>query len=296
MSWCFMAMMSLTALTMTAQDVVIRRSTTTTTTTTTSTTRVSKPQDRVVKPPKPKVTTGTLSITSTPSASMQTFTAGGVTFKMVRVEGGTFTMGATSEQGSDADSDESPAHRVTLPTYYIGETEVTQALWQAVMGNNPSHFKGYNLPVEQVSWEDCQNFIRKLNSMTKQNFRLPTEAEWEFAARGGNKSQGCKYSGNHAIDKVAWYTNNSGSKTHPVKTKTANELGVYDMSGNVWEWCQDWYGRFSPQTNPKGPSSGSYRVFRGGSWNYFAKYCRVSIRSNSTPDYRYYNLGFRLAL
>ncbi|MBQ8759966.1 MAG: formylglycine-generating enzyme family protein [Bacteroidales bacterium] len=217
---------------------------------------------------------------------------------MIAVEGGTFQMGATSEQGGDAYSNESPVHNVTLSDYYIGETEVTQELWQAVMGSNPSHFSGYpQRPVEYVSWNDCQEFITKLNELTGRNFRLPTEAEWEYAARGGNKSQGYKYSGSNTLGNVAWYDDNSSS-THNVKTKSPNELGIYDMSGNVYEWCQDWYGSYSSssQTDPTGPSSGSLRVLRGGSWNHYARYCRVSYRDRNNPDYGYDGYGFRLAL
>lgn len=215
---------------------------------------------------------------------------------MILVEGGTYTMGATSEQGSDADNAEKPAHQVTVSTFSIGETEVTQELWQAVMGNNPSNFKGPRRPVEQVSWEDCQNFIRKLNSLTGRRFRLPTEAEWEYAARGGTKANDHKYAGSSVIDRVAWYDRNSGCQTHDVATKRANELGLYDMSGNVWEWCQDLYGRYSSasQTNPKGPSSGSGRVFRGGGWLHDARLCRVSTRVNETLSHRFSNLGLRL--
>ncbi len=171
----------------------------------------------------------------------EVITVKGVSFKMIGVQGGTFTMGATSEQGSDAGSDEEPAHQVTVSTFSIGDTEVTQELWQAVMGNNPSNFKGPRRPVEKVSWEDCQNFIRELNSLTGKRFRLPTEAEWEYAARGGRKANGHKYAGSSSIDNVAWYRDNSGSQTHDIATKLANELGLYDMSGNVREWCQDWY-------------------------------------------------------
>lgn len=160
------------------------------------------------------------------------FTVRGVSFEMVRVEGGTFRMGATSEQGSDVWDNEKPVHSVTLSGYYIGKTEVTQALWKAVMGINPSRFKGDYLPVENVSWDDCQEFIRKLNSMTGQNFRLPTEAEWEFACRGGNNSRGYKYSGSNNLGSVAWYDGNSGNKTHPVGTKAPNELGIYEMCGS----------------------------------------------------------------
>ena len=228
----------------------------------------------------------------------QTFTVKGVSFTMIAVEGGAFKMGATSEQGSDADSDEKPVHHVTLSDYYIGETEVTQELWHAVMGSNPSYFKGNKKPVEQVSWNDCQKFITKLNQITGKNFRLPTEAEWEYAARGGKNSKGYKYSGSNTLGNVAWYTDNSGSSTHDVKTKSANELGIYDMSGNVWEWCQDWYGDYSSssQTNPTGPTSGSNRVSRGGGWSRNAEGCRVSHRSSSTPGFRGGNLGFRLCL
>ncbi|MBP9995143.1 MAG: SUMF1/EgtB/PvdO family nonheme iron enzyme, partial [bacterium] len=233
------------------------------------------------------------------AAGNKTFTVNGVSFEMVAVNGGTFTMGATSEQGSDAYDWEKPAHSVTLSDYYIGKFEVTQELWEAVMGSNPSSFKGSKLPVESVSWDDCQTFIRKLNSLTGANFRLPTEAEWEYAARGGSRSRGYKYSGSNSIGEVAWYDDNSGSKTHTVGTKSPNELGIYDMSGNVWEWCQDWYGNYSSgfQTNPQGPSSASNRVYRGGSWyNLYAGDCRVSNRSYGTPDYRNYYLGLRLAL
>ncbi len=232
-------------------------------------------------------------------AALKTITVKGVSFDMIMVEGGTFTMGATSEQGNDAYNSEKPAHQVTLSDYYIGETEVTQALWKAVMGRNPSYNKSNSNPVEHVSWNDCQKFIKKLNKLTGRTFRLPTEAEWEFAARGGNKSKGYKYAGSNSIDNVAWYTSNSSSKTHAVKTKSPNELGIYDMSGNVSEWCQDWYGSYSSnaQTNPKGPSSGSGRVLRGGSCCcIYARYCRVSYRINNSPGFRIYDYGLRLVL
>lgn len=227
----------------------------------------------------------------------RTFTVKGVNFTMVPVAGGTFRMGATAEQNSPGNA-EKPVHSVTLSSYYIGVTEVTQALWEAVMGKNPSYFKGADLPVEQVSWEDCQTFIRKLNALTGQTFRLPTEAEWEYAARGGGKSKGYQYSGSNNLGEVAWYDDNSGSKTHAVGTKRANELGLYDMSGNVWEWCQDWYGSYSSsaQTNPQGASSGSYRVNRGGSWSSYARGCRVANRNSLSPGFRCYYLGLRLAL
>ena len=227
------------------------------------------------------------------------FIINGVSFRMRDVEGGTFTMGATFEQGSEAYYDEKPTHSVTLSNFSIGETEVTQELWQAVMGSNPSHFSGTNLPVEMVSWNDCQTFIQKLNQLTGKNFRLPTEAEWEFAARGGTKSLGRKYSGtNYDIDNYVWYNGNSSSKTHPVGQKYSNELWLYDMSGNVSEWCQDLYDSYSSsaQTNPTGPASGSNRVFRGGSWDYNARYCRVSCRTRKSPTSCYSNLGLRLVL
>ena len=228
----------------------------------------------------------------------RTFTVNGVTFEMIAVKGGTFTMGCTSEQGGDCYNDEKPTHNVALSDYYIGKFEVTQKLWKAVMGSNPSNWKGDELPVESVSWNDVQEFITKLNQKTGANFRLPTEAEWEYVARGGNKSRGYKYSGSNKIGKVAWYTDNSGSKTHQVGTKSPNELGIYDMSGNVWEWCQDWYGSYSSssQTNPTGPSSGSCRVLRGGSWNCHARDCRVSNRGINSPGYRSGYNGFRLVL
>ncbi len=223
------------------------------------------------------------------------FTVNGVSFEMVRVEGGTFRMGATAEQEDEANSDEMPVHSVTLSSYYIGKTEVTQALWQAVMGSNPSYNKGADLPVERVSWDDCQEFIQKLNTLTGRNFRLPTEAEWEFACRGGNNSRGYKYSGSNNLGSVAWYDGNSGLKTHPVAKKSPNELGIYDMSGNVDEWCSDWYGDYSSgaQANPAVPLSGSERVFRGGSW--FTS-CSSSNRGCIDPGDYFDFLGLRLAL
>lgn len=229
--------------------------------------------------------------------SYKVYRVGGVEFKMLYVEGGTFTMGATAEQCDNAYDDEKPTHKVTLSGYHIGEVPVTQALWKAVMGGNPSFFKGDNNPVNMVSWNDCQEFIEKLNKMTGERFRLPTEAEWEYAARGGNRSRGYKYAGSNNVDEVAWYDGNSGRTTHPVRQKKANELGLYDMSGNVWEWCNDWYGKYgdAPQTNPTGPATGSGRVNRGSSWGSYAGSFRVSIRDSSTPSIRSGSLGFRLA-
>ena len=222
----------------------------------------------------------------------------GISIDMVRVEAGTFTMGATSEMKGSFNWEE-PTHQVTLTNdYYIGKYEVTQALWQVVMGNNPSYFKGDNLPVEKVSWDDCLEFIDKLNSITGKTFRLPTEAEWEYAARGGNKSRGYQYSGSNNISDVAWYDGNSRNITHPVGSKQANELGIYDMSGNVSEWCQDRWGYYSSssQTNPTGINSGSDRVRRGGCWCNTDGYCRSSCRFSTEPGSRATTLGLRLVL
>ncbi len=220
------------------------------------------------------------------------YTANGVSFKMIAVQGGTYTMGATSEQDSDAWDHEKPAHKETVSDFMIGETPVTQELWQAVMGNNPSYFTGdLQRPVEQVSWDDCQEFIRKLNQLTGQNFRLPSEAEWEYAARGGNRSNGYKYAGSNSVGTVAWYYDNSGSTTHKVKTKQPNELGIYDMSGNVCEWCQDkWCGNYNS------PRNSGYRVLRGGGWAYGARGVRVSDRNFCDPDHGDDTIGLRLAL
>ena len=235
----------------------------------------------------------------TDSVGSEIFTLNGASFKMVRVEGGKFQMGATSDQGQYAESDEKPAHEVTLSTFRIGETEVTQAVWLAVMGANPAHFMGNDRPVENVSWDDCQEFIQKLNQLTGRTFRLPTEAEWEYAARGGKKSKGYMYSGSAKATDVAWYTKNThDSGSREVKTRLPNELGLYDMSGNVWEWCQDWYENYSSKSvkNPTGPTNGTLRVRRGGSWYYEANNCRVSFRISRSPDYSSPDLGLRLAL
>jgi formylglycine-generating enzyme required for sulfatase activity len=218
--------------------------------------------------------------------------------EMVFVEGGTFTMGCTTEQGSDCSNDEKPLHRVTLSDFNIGKYEVTQAQWEAIMGSNFSRFKGDNLPVDNVYLKEIQEFIEKLNSQTGKNYRLPTEAEWEYAARGGNKSNGYKYSGSNNLSLVAWFIDdNNGNTTHPVGTKLPNELGIYDMSGNVREFCSDWYGSYSKpeQQNPTGNLSGSYSVTRGGSWYCHAQNCRVTFRSTYIDIYSYL-FGFRLVL
>lgn len=266
----------------------------------------------------------------------QTFDVNGVSFNMIPVEGGTFTMGATPEM-KNAQDDEIPSHQVGLNNYYIGETEVTQELWETVMGYNPSFFNFRQYPVENVSWQECQIFIKKINKIIGKKFRLPTEAEWEFAARGGNKSKGFQYSGGDNIDELAWYADNCETEfrdmllsdewqyceelapydeieheeysdtrwgitrkkmPHPVKLKLPNELGIFDMTGNVWEWCQDWFGDYNDKTqyNPKGNNKGKEKVFRGGSWENTYKVCHTSCRSAVAPDTAFNNIGFRLVL
>lgn len=219
---------------------------------------------------------------------------------MVYVEGGTFMMGATADQGSDASITAKPAHSVTLPSFSIGRYMVTQAQWDAIMGSNESLYEGPNNPVTNVSWNDCQKFIKKLNKLTGKKFRLPTEAEWEYAARGGKKSRGYRYSGSNKIGDVAWYKDNHSQMSHEVGGREPNELGIYDMSGHLWEWCNDWYDRdyyeVSPSYNPQGPSRGSDKVNRGGCMQSDPQKCAVSYRSLDEPDTRYSILGFRLAL
>lgn len=213
--------------------------------------------------------------------------------EMVFVEGGAFEMG--SEAG---DSDEKPVHSVTLSSFNIGKYEVTQAQWRSIMGNNPSHFSGCDdCPVETVSWNDVQDFIRKLNAQTGKNYRLPTEAEWEYAAKGGKQSRGYIYSGSNHLNSVAWYYGNSKGKTHAVGRKQANELGIYDMTGNVWEWCFGWYGNYGGynETNAIGPSSAD-KALRGGSCYFDADYCRTSSRILYYPVDWYEYYGFRLVL
>jgi formylglycine-generating enzyme required for sulfatase activity len=215
-------------------------------------------------------------------------------FNMRMVDGGTFTM------GDDSSDNTSPAHQVTLSDYYIGQTEVTQTLWKAVMGTNPSDQNDDSYkPVGNVSWDDAQLFVEKLSNKTGLNFRLPTEAEWEYAAMGGKLSQGYKYPGSDNIDDVAWYGVNSDNKLHVVGTKMPNELGIYDMSGNVWEWVSDWYGNYSAQKqiNPQGPSSGTGRVLRSGSYVTQAAYrCAIKYRQSRKADYPDVHIGFRIVL
>ena len=216
---------------------------------------------------------------------------------MVYIEAVEFTMGATKEQKGEANSDEKPAHPVVLNCFYLCKYEVTQELWETVMGDNPSHFKGKNLPVENVSWDDCQKFIMKLNELTGKKYRLPTEAEWEYAARGGSNSMHYKYSGGNSLEYVSWYFHNSMDKTHTVGMMKPNELGLYDMSGNVWEWCQDWYGSYGKKTAyyPTGPIKAYNKVFRGGGYDNGDTYCRCSYRNGTAPQNKFKNLGLRLA-
>jgi len=226
--------------------------------------------------------------------------------EMVFVKGGTFTMGS-----NDGESDEKPAHQVTLSDFYIGKYEVTQKQWREIMGasaslSDPSRFTDCDdCPIENISWNDVQEFIKKLNQKTGKTYRLPTEAEWEYAARGGSKpdvkrsrNSDFKYSGSNNIQKVAWFIDNSGRKTQPIGQKKPNELGIYDMTGNVDEWCSDWYGsdyyKNSPAINPKGPASGDERVVRGGAWNCNLNYCRVASRDGINPNFRH-SSGFRFA-
>ena len=276
---------------------------------------VHQPAEReVLKPTKGQVARNGLLINWSSSVTpKQKEVLSRLVGNMVQVKGGRFQMGGTPEQGSDAYNNEKPVHEVTLSDYYMGKYEVRQSEWEAVMGNNPSRFKGADLPVEQVSWEDCHEFIGRLNALTGLSFKLPTEAQWEYAARGGNLSKGYKYSGSNNLGEVGWYWENSGDRvltgewkikkvdrnhcrTHRVGEKQPNELGLYDMSGNVYEWCEDWYGNYSSdsQRDPLGATSGSGRVSRGGSWLYEVRFCRVSFRYYFAPDYRFINLGFRL--
>jgi formylglycine-generating enzyme required for sulfatase activity len=231
----------------------------------------------------------------------RTIHVNGSYFDMSFVKGGTFMMGSDA---GDAQADEQPVHEVTLSDYYIGQTEVTQHLWQKVMGdnNNPSATKGNNLPVTNITWNEAQVFVQKLSEMTGMRFRLPTEAEWEYAARGGQKSKGYTYAGSNDIDQVAWYPGNC-TQPQAVGMKQPNELGIYDMTGNVYEWCYDWYGPYSAeaQTNPLGPSSASngYRIARGGCWQAQnigndASYCRIANRGYANNGTE--RIGLRIVL
>ncbi len=228
----------------------------------------------------------------------KTIMVNGCAIDLIAITGGTFDMGCASYQNGDCDKDEKPVHEVYLNNFYIGKYEVTQDLWISVMGANPSYNVGSGYPVENVSWDDCQNFILSLNRLTGLHFRLPTEAEWEYAAKGGNKSKGWIYSGSNKIDDVAWYSNNNNGGTNMVGRKKPNELDIYDMSGNVWEWCQDWKENYSKNAvkNPQGPMKGVCRVIRGGGWNNISKNCRVSDRNAKIPTSRRDDYGLRLVL
>ena len=233
----------------------------------------------------------------------------GINMKMIWVEGGEFMMGCTSEQ-SECRNDEQNVRRVTVDGFYIGMLEVTQSQWEKVVGTNiytqknkanasGTYGVGPDYPMYYVSWEEALEFCRLLSNKTGKTYTLPTEAQWEYAARGGKKAEGTKYAGSNMIDAVAWYWDNSGSSTHPCGTKRANALGIYDMSGNVREWCKDWYSSSYTSydtNNPTGPSSGSNRVLRGGSWNCGASYCRVANRRDNSPGSRYSINGFRVVL
>lgn len=239
-------------------------------------------------------------------------TAAGLNMKMIYVEGGEFMMGATSEQSSDAFDSELPVRRVRLDSYYICECEVTQEQWETVMGTTvveqavkagyeylELYGIGPDYPMYYVSWVEAKAFCQELSRMTGRTYSLPTEAQWEYAARCGKKTDGSKYSGGNSIDDVAWYWDNSGDTAHPVKTKRPNALGLYDMSGSVLEWCYDWYSssyNANDTDNPTGPSTGVERVLRGGSWFTRARYCRVSHRSYETPDFGDYDYGFRVVV
>jgi formylglycine-generating enzyme required for sulfatase activity len=218
---------------------------------------------------------------------------------MVFVHGGKFRMGCPSLDGAGCLGDERPRHEVKVNHFLIGRYPVTQQQWKAVMGENPSNFPGDSLPVEQVSWEDVQEFIARLNKMTGKKYRLPTEAEWEYAAHGGIKASDEPFGGHQFLADIAWYEYNSRGRTLPVGTRGANELGLHDMIGNVWEWVNDWYSRDyyrdSPFGNPRGPRRGSERVYRGCAFNSGEPVCRISIRNYAKPNYRTVNLGFRLA-
>lgn len=219
----------------------------------------------------------------------------GINLELIRVEGGTFLMGG---QDNEAQENEKPVHEVKVDSFYIGKYPVTQVQYRKIMNNNPSHFRGDNLPVEQVSWDDALEFCHRLSDQTGKTYRLPTEAEWEYAARGGQKTRGYKYAGSNNLDTVAYHTSIGGGTTRSVGSKNANELGLYDMSGNVREWCQDWYDdkyyAISPERNPKGPEMGTKRVLRGGSWDTGPVYCQVAFRHYKTPDSRSYRYGFRV--
>jgi sulfatase modifying factor 1 len=235
--------------------------------------------------------------------AMQDSALHSIEINMVPVELGTFTMGCTAEQGKDCIHPEKPDHLVLISAFYMSRFDVTQAQWEAVMGkdNNLSKHKNCpNCPADNVSWNDAVAFITRLNELTGKKYRLPTEAEWEYAARGGDKSKGYKYAGSNDPDRVEWYDGNSKDTTHPVGYLQPNELSLFDMNGNVWQWCSDWFDEryylTRPADNPKGPDHGTTRVIRGGSWVNYARVCRLSYRIGTLPNKRFSNDGFRLAM
>ena len=245
----------------------------------------------------------------TQGSGNRVFTVNRIPLKMVFVKGGDLQLGCTADRDDSCRTEELPIHTVTLTDFYIGETEITQAQWMAVMGrdNNPSYWKGNTLPVERVSWAECRRFIIRLNKYLAAElpegyrFALPSEAQWEYAARGGMKSAGTRYSGSNDLKKIAWSYDDSNQRTHDVRTKSANELGIFDMSGNVWEWCEDWYnGSFYSEnvnwTDPLNNQEATYHVQRGGSWNYAAPYSRCAKRDYGSEHSRYEDCGFRVAL
>jgi formylglycine-generating enzyme required for sulfatase activity len=225
----------------------------------------------------------------------------GVNLELVYVQGGIFSMGGDDPEAPDR---EKPVHKVQLSDFFIGRYPVTQEVWQAVMGDNPSRFKGEKRPVEGVSWEDAQKMLPRLNQQSGEDFRLPAEAEWEYAARGGRHSQGYKYAGSDRLKQVGWYRENSDGETREVGRLLANELGIHDMSGNVYEWCQDWYDDESYAAchkrglveNPQGPDTGTRRVLRGGGYFGYPLRCRAVDRDRYRPEFRGGGIGFRLVL
>ena len=223
----------------------------------------------------------------------------GPSFVMLLVEGGSFQMGGTDEEAMDR---EKPVHQVEVPSFYLGKYPVTQDLWEAIMGNNPSTFKGPQHPVDSVSWKDAQKFLQQLNKETKQSYRLPTEAEWEFGARGGIHTEEYLYAGSDKLSEVGWYIQNSGNQTQPVGRLLENELGLFDLSGNVYEWCEDDYHDNYEGAPLDGsawidrPKRGERRVLRGGAWGLQARICRVSFRAHDEPGARSLFVGFRLVL
>lgn len=239
-----------------------------------------------------------VSCTDNNKVNVKDYTVNGVSFKMIAVDGGSFVMGSP-ENAPGAERDEFPAHKVTVSSFYMAETEVTQELWTAVMGNNPSGYTDdAQLPVESVTWNDCQQFIAKLNEITGGSFRLPTEAEWEYAARGGNRSKGYVYCGSDTLANVGWYKDNAEERPHKVKLLAPNELGLYDMSGNIWEWCSDWMGDYTAEdaVDPQGAAEGRARIVRGGSWLVDAAVCRPADRSSGAPRGGGCIVGLRLAI